>query len=72
VTLNGWQRLWCLMASLWAVFVVGLAALLQSNRGDAIPLLDAIGWVVVFWGVPAAGVYTLGLGIAWVRRGFYR
>jgi predicted membrane-bound mannosyltransferase len=64
--LNGWQRLWLMTAILWAVFVVGVVAILQSKQNETIPLINAIG----FWGVPAVVVYALGFGVAWVRRGF--
>lgn len=68
--LNGWQRLWLLVTVLWALVVGVFVVILQSNRNEAVPLLNAIGFWVLFWSMPAAAVYALGLGIAWVRSGF--
>ena len=67
---NGWQRLWLLASILWAVVILALAGILQSDGGQAIPSAHAALLVVRLWIVPVAAVYGFGLGLAWVRRGF--
>jgi hypothetical protein len=68
--INGWQRLWLLASTLWAVVILLLAGILQFD-GDQIALSanEAL-FVARLWIVPVAAVYGLGLGLAWVRRGF--
>ena len=63
---NGWQRLWLLVSILWAVVILALAGILQSDGPSANELV----FVVRLWIVPVAAVYGFGLGLAWVRRGF--
>jgi hypothetical protein len=65
--INGWQRLWLLAAILWAVVILALAGVLQSG----VPTANEAMLVVRLWIVPVAAVYGLGLGLAWVRRGFH-
>jgi hypothetical protein len=67
--INGWQRLWLLASILWAVVILVLAGILQSE-GETVPSANAALFVVRLWIVPVAGVYGFGLGLAWVRRGF--
>jgi hypothetical protein len=69
-TLNGWQRLWLLASILWAVVILALAGILQSDGVHAVPNANGVLFVVRLWIVPVAAVYGLGLGLAWVRRGF--
>jgi hypothetical protein len=69
-TLNGWQRLWLLASILWAVVILVLAGILQSDGNQAVPSANGVLFVVRLWIVPVAAVYGLGLGLAWVRRGF--
>jgi hypothetical protein len=64
--INGWQRLWLLASILWAVVILALAGILQSD----VPSANEAMLVVRLWLVPVAAVYGLGLGLAWVRRGF--
>jgi len=64
-SLNGWQRLWLLASILWAVVILALAAM--PDRGWTI---QSAMFVVRLWIVPVAAVYTVGLGLAWIRRGF--
>ena len=65
--INGWQRLWLLASILWAVVILALAGVLQSG----VPSANESMLVVRLWVVPVAAVYGLGLGLAWVRRGFH-
>jgi hypothetical protein len=67
---NGWQRLWLLASILWAVVVLALAGILQSDGDQTGPSANAVLFVVRLWIVPVAAVYGFGLGLAWVRRGF--
>ena len=68
--INGWQRLWLLASILWAVVTLVLSGILQSDGDQTVPSADVIPLVVRLWIVPVAAVYGLGLGLAWVRRGF--
>ena len=61
-TLNGWQRLWVVVTAPWAVLWVG-GALLFGFDGSGFFLLA----IIV---VPPVLLYVVGLGVAWVRRGF--
>jgi hypothetical protein len=62
--MNGWQRAWLvltvMLGAIWTLFFV---------------LLGDFGWenvkgILILTAVPAAAIYALGWGIAWVRRGF--
>ena len=64
--INGWQRLWLLASILWAVVILALSGILQSDGPTANEAL----FVVRLWIVPITAVYGIGLGLAWVRRGF--
>jgi hypothetical protein len=63
---NGWQRLWLFASILWAVVLLALAGILQSVGPSANEAL----LVVRLWIVPVVAAYGVGLGLAWVRRGF--
>jgi hypothetical protein len=63
--LNGWQRLWLLASILWAVVILALAGM--PDRGWTI---QSATFVMRLWIVPVAAAYALGLGLAWVMRGF--
>ena len=65
-TLNGWQRLWLLASILWAVVMLGLAGM--PDRGWT---MQSALLVVRLWIVPVGAVYALGVGLAWVMRGFH-
>ena len=65
--INGWQRLWVLGSILWAVVILALAGRFQSGSD---PSANMVLFVVRLWIVPVAALYTFGLGLAWVRRGF--
>ena len=67
---NGWQRLWLLASILWAVVILVLAGILQSDGDQTVPSAN-VALLVRLWIVPVAGVYGFGLGLAWVRRGFH-
>ena len=66
--INGWQRLWLLASTLWGVAILALVGRFQPN-GDQIPNVMVL-FAVRLWIVPIAAAYGLGLGLAWVRRGF--
>jgi hypothetical protein len=68
--INGWQRLWLVASILWAVVVLLLAGILQSDGDQTVPSANGALFVVRLWIVPVAAVYMFGLGLAWVRRGF--
>lgn len=68
--INGWQRLWLLASILWAVVILALAGILQSDGTQAVPRANQVLFVARLWIVPVSAVYGLGLGLAWVRRGF--
>ena len=67
--INGWQRLWLLASILWAVVILVLAGILQSDGDQTVPSAN-VALLVRLWIVPVAAVYGFGLGLAWVRRGF--
>jgi hypothetical protein len=69
--INGWQRLWLLASILWAVVILALAGILQSDGDHGARSADMVLFVVRLWIVPVAAVYGFGLGLAWVRRGFH-
>jgi hypothetical protein len=68
--INGWQRLWLLASILWAVVVLALSGILQPDGDHAVPSANMVPIVVRLWIMPVAAVYALGLGLAWVGRGF--
>jgi hypothetical protein len=68
--INGWQRLWLVASILWAVVILVLAGILQSDGDLTVPSANVALFVVRLWIVPVAAVYGFGLGLAWVRRGF--
>jgi hypothetical protein len=68
--INGWQRLWLLASTLWAVVILLLAGILQFDGDQIAPSANEALFVARLWIVPVAAVYGLGLGLAWVRRGF--
>jgi hypothetical protein len=68
--INGWQRLWLVASILWAVVILLLAGILQSDGDQTVPSANGALFVVRLWIVPVAAVYVFGLGLAWVRRGF--
>jgi hypothetical protein len=69
--LNGWQRLWVLASIFWAVVILALAGILQADGDHAVANTSTTLFLVRLWFVPVAAVYGLGLGLAWVRRGFH-
>jgi hypothetical protein len=68
--INGWQRLWLVASILWAVVILLLAGILQSDGYQTVPSANGTLFAMRLWIVPVAAVYGLGLGLAWVRRGF--
>ena len=69
--INGWQRLWLLASILWAVVILLLAGILQSDGDQTVPSATEALVVVRLWIVPVAAIYAFGVGLAWVRRGFH-
>lgn len=68
--INGWQRLWLLASTVWAIVVAVLAGIFQSGGDLAGPTANMV-FVVRLWIVPVAAVYAFGVGLAWVHRGFH-
>jgi hypothetical protein len=68
--INGWQRLWLVASILWAIVILLLAGILQSDGDQTVPSASGALFVVRLWIVPVAAVYVFGLGLAWVGRGF--
>ena len=68
--MNGWQRLWVLASIFWAVVILALAGMFQSDGDQVVSSAKMALFVVRLWIVPVAAVYAFGLGLAWVRDGF--
>jgi hypothetical protein len=66
-TLNGWQRLWLLVSILWAFVILALAGRFLPDSGWSTQTGLFVGRL---WIVPVAAIYGIGLGLAWVIRGF--
>ena len=64
--LNGWQRLWVVLAALW--FPVTVWQFVTIGDGSA----TSIGLGILVCATPLALLYAAGLTVAWVRRGFER
>jgi len=62
--LNGWQRLWVVIAALWTPIGVWQSAVLLPMSVQAV----AVGFAM--WATPLVVLYAAGLTVAWVRRGF--
>ena len=60
--LNGWQRLWLVST----IIVITVATFAAYQHEDNTPK------VVVQWLIISAISYVIGLGVAWIRRGFKR
>ena len=68
--INGWQRLWLLASILWAVVILVLAGQFQPSGEQGVQGVNMALFALRLWIVPVSAVYGLGLGLAWVRRGF--
>jgi hypothetical protein len=68
--INGWQRVWLLASICWAVVIVVLAGRFQPSGEQVIQSANMVLFAVRLWIVPVVAAYALGLGLAWVRRGF--
>jgi hypothetical protein len=44
--INGWQRLWLLASILWAVVILVLAGILQSDGNQTVPSANVVLFVV--------------------------
>jgi hypothetical protein len=66
IRLNGWQRLWVVLAILWCV---PIGALLVANAPHPYDReYGGLGALVLI--VPPGVLYLAGLAVAWIRRGF--
>jgi hypothetical protein len=61
--LNGWQRIWVVLAVVWMPFGTWQAASVGRN-----PEAFAVGFALA--GAPLVVLYILGLTVGWIRRGF--
>jgi hypothetical protein len=52
------------------VVVLVLAGRFQPNGAQAVPEVNMTLFALRLWITPVAAIYGLGLGFAWVRRGF--
>ncbi len=81
--MNGWQRTFVMVTGIWGLIcAVGVTFFLlgdssfeasltgSDNRFSSLPTGDILGWGISIWAAPCITLYLLGLGIAWVRRGF--
>lgn len=64
--MSGWLRLWILVSIIWVIPSGAIGFLFYI---DASFLAGFLAFTVT-WLVPIALLYFLGLGIAWVARGF--
>jgi len=63
--LNGWQRLWVVIAALWTPIGVWQLTTVLSRPSVATTVLG-----IAAWATPSALLYLVGVTVAWVRRGF--
>ena len=68
--LNGWQRLWLVVSILWLVATMSLTGVLRFDGSTHVHSVSALLLALRISIVPIAALYCLGLGLAWVRRGF--
>lgn len=62
--LNGWHRIWLFGTTIWAAFLIGIAAIFGSLESAFTPIATIVGI--------SSGIFlALGYGIAWIRRGFH-
>ena len=54
--INGWQRLWLLASILWAVVILVLAGILQSDGDQTVPSANVVLFVVRLWIVPVGSL----------------
>jgi hypothetical protein len=66
INLNGWQRLWVVLAIMWCVpigaFLVATAPHPYDREYGGVAALVVI--------IPPSLLYLGGLAVAWIRRGF--
>ena len=60
---NGWQRLWIVLTVIW----VGILCVALFTTSDPVREFKTLFLTAVL--VPM-GLYGLGVGVAWIRRGF--
>lgn len=67
-SLNGWQRLWIVVAVvLLAPFVLAVVMEFSTNQPDT---LKVAFYGLLIWAGLVGAIYLFGLAVAWVRRGF--
>lgn len=80
--INRWQRLWVLVVLVWGVFIYAQTEFPQrplvNIPHDSLPAVMAAEaaqeWRILinrfgYWLLTSAGLYVVGHGIAWSRRG---
>ena len=65
--LKGWRRLWVVVSSAWAVWWVAIILILWFTTNEEGEVLRVLLPVAV---IPPVLLYAVGLGVAWIRRGF--
>jgi hypothetical protein len=66
--LNGWQRLWVVVAVMLLVpFVFAVLMELSNKQADT---LEVAFYGLLIWASLVGMIYLFGVAVAWVRRGF--
>jgi hypothetical protein len=63
-TLNGWRRLWIVVSLAWALLIAGLTSIEPPTTLNEVLITGLV------LAIPPAVLYSAGLAIAWVLRGF--
>ena len=67
--LNGWQRLWILVAILYFIVltIYGLYSYVDDDSGI---IWQYVIGLMLIWSIPSLTLYILGRAIGWVYKGF--